>query len=138
MSAAPDLWFQALDAEICEGIDALTDHLAADAMGVTLPTHQIQGLAAKLALGMPAIGTPKITPAEFLAVMLTTQDPAAMMSAQKHLREWYLAARSSEVAARVWSAQDAAERPAELDAMDAYKAHRDRDLDVGCEFDRGA
>lgn len=128
-TTAPDVWSQALDLHLLDQ-DTFADWL----YGHCMRRQPVDVATAARLVRLLALGrTPELAPfsvADFNFVALTDDDPAIVMAARAALRERYLAEKSEAVARIVWRLQDD-----EPDAMEAFKAWRDRQGDAGCEFD---
>ena len=121
-------WAEALDEYLHESIDTVMDHLAAACIGVRVRRDATARLARDLALGRPLNAVPAVAVPELLALVLC-ETPDVAMRARALLRERLLAEHSEAVADIYWRRQDEAQAPREIDACDAYRRWRDRDLE---------
>ncbi len=122
-----DLWTIALDT-VLRDTDTLTESLAAACIGVRVRRDATARLAGDLALGRPLNAVPAVAVPELLALVLC-ETPDVAMRARALLRERLLAEHSEAVADIYWRRQDEAQAPREIDACDAYRRWRDRDLE---------
>lgn len=122
-------WNHALDSHIAEDIDGVMDALAAQCVGERTSLSAVASLGAHLAhYGALLDVTPAIKTAELLT-LLFIETPDIAMQARALLRERLLAEHSEAVADIYWRRQDEAQAPREIDACDAYRRWRDRDLE---------